>query len=152
APTDDLAQCANTPGGISPRIRVEACTRILGSGSLSAETRAATLLNRAWSLSLQDRMAEARADYESALDLTPNSHVAHNEMGLFLLRTGDYDNAIAQYDTALRLRPGAAYSLYGRGVAYLREGKTDKGQADLAEARLADSHVDEVFQSIGVRP
>ena len=97
-------------------------------------------------------MSEARADYENALDLTPSSHVAHNEMGLFLLRLGDFDVAIAQYNTALNLRPGAAYSLYGRGIAYLRKGETQRGEEDIAEARSADHGVDAVFKEIGVRP
>ncbi|MGA2951496.1 MAG: hypothetical protein ABSD80_04590, partial [Caulobacteraceae bacterium] len=60
--------------------------------------------------------------------------------------------AIADYDMALSFHPGAAYSLYGRGVAFLRKGDEVRGREDLAAARRADSSVDEVFRKIGVTP
>jgi lipoprotein NlpI len=144
--------CANQDGTTPPTARVAACSVLLKEANLGPDLESTLLTNRAWSLSLLGKMGEARADYERAIALTPDSHVAHNELALFYLRTGQLDKAIAEYEIALRLRPGAAYSLYGEGIAYLRKGDQTRGGDNLAKARLADSNVDRVFESIGVRP
>jgi lipoprotein NlpI len=144
--------CANQDGTTPPAARVAACSTLLREPDLGPDLESTILTNRAWASSLLGKMGDARADYERAIALTPDSHVAHNEYALFLLRLGQLDQAIAQYDIALKLRPGAAYSLYGQGVAYLRKGDQARGDDNLAKARLADSNVDRVFQAIGVRP
>jgi lipoprotein NlpI len=144
--------CANQDGATPAAARVAACSTLLKQPDMSPEFESTLRTNRAWSFSLLGRMGDARADYERAIALTPNSHVAHNELALFFLRTGQLDKAIAEYEVALRLRPGAAYSLYGEGVAYIRKGDQARGDDNLAKARLADSNVDRVFESIGVRP
>jgi lipoprotein NlpI len=144
--------CLNTHWDVSAAERVTACTKILKLGTLTPDQQSQVLLNRAWSYSHIQRMADARADYDRAIALTPKSHVAYNERGLFNLRIGRLDEAIADYDMALSFQPGAAYSLYGRGLAFLRKGDENRGQADLTAARRADSSVDEVFKKIGVTP
>jgi lipoprotein NlpI len=146
------AVCANQDGSAQPAARVTACSSLLRGGDLGPDLESTVLTNRAWALSLLGKMGDARADYERAISLTPNSHVAHNELGLFFLRTGQFDKAIAEYEIALRLRPGAAYSLYGEGLAYIRKGDEARGDDNLAKARLADSNVDRVFAGIGLRP
>jgi lipoprotein NlpI len=144
--------CANTDGSTLPSVRVPACTALLQAGGLNADQQALVLSNRAWSNSLLGKMSEARADYDRAIALSPNSHVAHNELALFELRIGNLDAAIAEYEIALRLRPDAPYSLYGRGIALIRKGRPKEGEDDLAKARLGDSHVDATFASIGMKP
>jgi len=144
--------CANQDGSTPPAARVSACSTLLKEPDVGPDLQSTLLTNRAWSLSLLGKMGDARADYERAIALTPDSHVAHNEFGLFYLRTGQFDKAIAEYEVALRLRPGAAYSLYGEGIAYIRKGDQARGEDNLAKARLADSNVDRVFQGIGVQP
>ena len=47
---------------------------------------------------------------------------------------------------------GNAHYLYGRGIAALRLGRTQEGQADLAAARAADSAVAASYESYGVTP
>jgi len=144
--------CANQDGSTPPAARVTACSTLLKQPDMTPEFESTVRTNRAWAFSLLGRMGDARADYDRAVALTPNSHVAHNELALFYLRTGQLDKAIAEYEVALRLRPGAAYSLYGEGIAYIRKGDQARGEDNLAKARLADNNVDRVFESIGVRP
>jgi lipoprotein NlpI len=151
-PASSAALCANASGQTPPEARVTACSAMLSAGGLTPDQEAIVLTNRAWSLSLQGKMGESRLDYERALGLGPASHVVHNEYALFLLRMGQIDAAIAQYDIALKLRPDAPYSLYGRGLALIRKGEVRAGQDDLAKARRADSKVDEVFRGIGLQP
>jgi lipoprotein NlpI len=145
-------ECRNTNWNVAAADRITACTRILKLGDLTADQKSDALVNRAWSYSLIGRMADARADYDGAIALTPKSHTAFNERALFNLRLGRLDDAIADYDMALSLRPGAPFSLYGRGIAFLRKGDETRGRDDLASARRADSSVDETFRKIGVTP
>jgi len=144
--------CENTSGHVAPTDRLAACGRILHAGGLTPAQESMTRVNRAWSFSLLHKMADARADYDKAVELDPGSHVAYNERGLFHLRNGQLDAAIEDYDVALRLRPDAAFSFFGRGVAYLRKGDTARGGDDLAKARRLDGNVDVAFRNIGITP
>jgi lipoprotein NlpI len=152
APTSPEVLCENVDGHTPPAVRVAACSTLLKAGGLTPDQQAMVLTNRAWSLSLQGKMADARSDYERAIAVSPDSHIAHNELALFDLRTGQVDAAIAEYDIALRLRPDAPFSLYGRGLALIRKGQQQMGEDELAKARRADSHVDDVFRGIGLTP
>jgi tetratricopeptide (TPR) repeat protein len=152
AQTSDAPVCENRGGQASPGARVAACSAILTSGGLTPGQESMARVNRAWAFSLQGRMADARADYDRAIELNPSSHIVHNERALFYLRSGRLDDAIAEYDTALALDPDAAFSLYGRGLAWLRKGDVRRGGDDLARARRADGNVDEAFRRIGMTP
>ena len=68
------------------------------------------------------------------------------------LRLGRLDLAVADYDTVLSLHPEAAPSLYGRGVARLRQGAKARGEADLAAAAKLDPTVAREFAGYGVKP
>lgn len=94
----------------------------------------------------------ALADCDEALRLLPTATPIQDSRAFVLLRLGRYDEAIAQYDAALKDRPASGSSLYGRGLAKLRKGMAAEGQADLAAARAADSRVDETFKEYGVTP
>ena len=60
-----------------------------------------------------------KPDYVNALD----------SRGFVRLRAGQYDNAIADYDAALKLEPNKVASLYGRGMAKRRKGDYAAGKA-----------------------
>ena len=57
---------------------------------------------------------------------------ALDSRGLAYLKKGQWDAAIADYNAALRLNPKLASSLYGRGLAKLKNGDTNGGNADMA--------------------
>jgi len=50
------------------------------------------------------------------------------------LRRQEWQAAINDYTAALSLNPKLAWSLYGRGVALTRLGKSDDGAADIKAA------------------
>jgi Flp pilus assembly protein TadD len=53
----------------------------------------------------------------------------------------DYDNAMTDFNEAIRLDPTLANAYNGRGNAYRKLGKKDKASADLAKAkRLRAAH------------
>lgn len=59
--------------------------------------------------SVLDRMGrrdEARAHYERALALDPESPDAHNNLGIALAQSGRLAEAVPEFEAALRLNPG----------------------------------------------
>jgi hypothetical protein len=59
-------------------------------------------------------------------------------------------NAVADYDAALRLKPNQASSLYGRGLAKVRIGKTGEGNSDIAAAKSINPRVADEFAAHGI--
>jgi tetratricopeptide (TPR) repeat protein/predicted aspartyl protease len=99
-------------------------------------------------LALKDcNAALRRADKSSPL----YARVA-NSRGLVLLRMGDYDKAISDYDASLKITPKDAWSWYGRGIAKLRQQKTSDGQADLAQATALSPRIADEFRRYGLAP
>jgi tetratricopeptide (TPR) repeat protein len=83
-----------------------------------------------------------------------NSHAAQllDSRGLVNLRRNQLDEAMADYDEALKIDPKIAWSLHGRGIAELRKGLSAPGAADIAVAKALAPHLPELAQRIGVSP
>jgi tetratricopeptide repeat protein len=64
---------------------------------------------------------------------------------------GQWDAAIADYSSALRLAPRLASSLYGRGLAKLKKGDAADGDADIAAAKAIGAKIVEDFARYGVQ-
>jgi tetratricopeptide (TPR) repeat protein/predicted aspartyl protease len=108
---------------------------------------------RAW---LGQDLAKALADCNRGLRIADKKSDAdwqlYDSRGLVRLRMGDFDKAIADYDTSLKARPHAPTALYGRGLAKLKRNQTAEGQADLAEAGKLRPKVAEWFAKHGISP
>jgi tetratricopeptide (TPR) repeat protein len=72
--------------------------------------------------------------------------------GLVLLRLGEYDKSMADYDASLRLKPSNAWSLYARGVDRLRKGMAVEGQSDIAAAIAIRPSIAEEVKKYGIAP
>jgi hypothetical protein len=72
--------------------------------------------------------------------------------GLVYLRLNRLEDAVADYDAALKIDFGNAHSLYGRGVAKLLKGDTAAGYADIAGAKAAQASISEDFAKYGIKP
>lgn len=96
-------------------------------------------------------LAQALSDCNRALTLHPGDAYILDSRGLVYLRLGRYDDAIADYDTALKTDPKIASSLYGRGVAKRKKGDSAGGTVDMAAANLLDPGVAGEFASYGVK-
>jgi len=68
--------------------------------------------------------------------------------GLAHLTLGQWDDAIADYDTALKSDSRLATALYGRGLARAKKGDTAAGEADMAAAKALQSDVAATFASV----
>ena len=94
----------------------------------------------------------AQADCSKSLDLRPDDPSTLDTRGLVHLRGMEFSAAFDDYDAAYRLNDGQFGSLYGRGVAQLRLGRTDAGRADIAKATAHDPAVASLFAQSGITP
>lgn len=120
------------------------------------------------SYALSDRCrseAEANVDVDRAVDdcntalrlmrksgLDQMSATTISNRGLAYLRLGRLDDAIGDFDAALKQNPRIARSLFGRALAELRKGETAPGHADLISAERLDPKIAGFFASIGLKP
>jgi tetratricopeptide (TPR) repeat protein len=70
---------------------------------------------------------------------------------LTYLKMGQFDSAIEDYSSALRIEPNMASALYGRGLARLKKGDTTGGNADVAAAKRVEAKIADDFSHYGVR-
>jgi tetratricopeptide (TPR) repeat protein len=95
-------------------------------------------------------LSQALKECNRALSLQPGAAAALNSRGLVYLRLKQFDRSIADYTVSLAAGPLQASARFGRGLAWLYSGKTDKGKADIAEARRRDPEIDSLFALLGV--
>jgi tetratricopeptide (TPR) repeat protein len=69
--------------------------------------------------------------------------------GLAYGRKGDYDNAIADFDEAIRLKPNDAEAILGRGFAYEKKGDYDNAIKDFSKAIELEPNDAEAFNNRG---
>jgi tetratricopeptide (TPR) repeat protein len=70
---------------------------------------------------------------------------------LIYLKMGQFDSAINDYSSALRIEPKLASALYGRGLARIKKGDAAGGNADLSAAQGIEKKIAEDFSHYGVR-
>ena len=119
-------------------------------GAHPDDSRQPEALNgRCWSRALADRdLPLALKDCDAALRRMKSGNI-FDSRGLVELRMGQYDKAIEDYSTALRLAPRTAWSLFGRGLA--RRHKNDpSAQSDLNAALAIDPGLPPRAQALGI--
>jgi Tfp pilus assembly protein PilF len=80
----------------------------------------------------QGRLAEAMMEYQRALPrLSDPVELAqlHNNLGAISLERHEYPQAMAEFDTAIRLRPEEANSFLGKGLIFFQTGEYSAAQA-----------------------
>lgn len=123
---------------------------VCGIGSAIADPLAAIRAgNQAFA---EGRLEQALAEFSRAIEeggLDGESlALAHNNRGVVLGELGDFDRAIADYEAALRLKPGDAKSVRNLRIAHTRRalaaarlGEAERAIADLGRAiELEPSH------------
>jgi TonB family protein len=96
-------------------------------------------------------LVTALAACEAGLAEDPDYYAIIDSRGFVLLRLGRLAEAIECYDSALKIRPTSASSLYGRGLAKLQQGAESAGRADIRAALALDAAIAERFDSYGLQ-
>ncbi len=78
--------------------------------------------------------SKALADFNYALEISPNNIETLVNRGITKGKTGKYDEAIADFDKALEIDPNSAYAYSNRGLAYAFAGQLDKALDDYDKA------------------
>ena len=99
---------------------------------------------------LNQELARALADCNTAIAKAPASFEMGDSRGLVWLRMGRFGEAIADYDAVLARQPDFPWSLFGRGLAKLRTGRTAEGKADIASALRIDPEIANKAVQIGL--
>ncbi|HEX5458450.1 MAG TPA: tetratricopeptide repeat protein [Steroidobacteraceae bacterium] len=105
--------------------------------------------NRA--LALRPR-AEASTGSLIRRDVAPQNPAILDTRGLVYVRLGNFNDAIRDYDSALSINSNMPTSLYGRGLAELRLGDKERGQADIAAAEKLAAGIAKRFARMGLAP
>lgn len=81
--------------------------------------------------------------FRRAIEIDPKNPNAHNSLAGMLCEKGSHEEALAEFDAELRLRPGFPQSHYGKAMVFLAQGRLPEGKRVLeemfAESDLADS-------------
>lgn len=111
------------------------------------------LNSRCWARALLGiELDQALEDCNDAINADAKNAAYLDSRGWVHLRLGRYQRALADFDRALELRTGVAFSLYGRGLAKSRLGDAAQGEADLAAARHAQADIDLKVTRAGLMP
>ncbi len=115
------------------------------------ERRAATLLERCRLRAMTNvDLPMALIDCDMALKKGERTSIGYGTRALVHLLLGAHEKAIDDYDEALDLQPKDASSLYGRGLARLRQGQAEEGEQDIAAALAIDAKVATRFTAMGL--
>ena len=72
--------------------------------------------------------------FRHAIAVTKDNWLAHNNLGLALYQKGQIDEAIRQYQEAVRIKPGLLNAHYNLGVAFDLKGQKDEAIRQFQEA------------------
>lgn len=95
---------------------------------------------------------QALNDCNRALEALPSDGNTLNSRAAVEFLLNDFETSARDYDAAYRAEPRIVGSLYGRGVARVRLGQGDAGQADIAEALSRDPSVAARYADYGISP
>ena len=91
---------------------------------------------------------KALDDCKDAVDLDGTDGRALHNLAWTYLRRGDASRAVKNFDRSQELRP-SPWALYGRGLAYAKQGKADDSRRDLAAARKLNPRIDNDVRRAG---
>jgi tetratricopeptide (TPR) repeat protein/predicted aspartyl protease len=108
---------------------------------------------KAWlGVDLRAALKDCNTALSRAKSASPFYAKVADNRGLVLLRLGEYDKSIADYDASLNIAPKNPWSLYGRGIDKARRQRAAEGQADMDQAVAIWPKVADEFKKWGIAP
>ena len=95
-------------------------------------------------------LVEALSDCDVALKSMPHNLDIRDTRGFIYLKRGDPATAVVEYNAALAVDPNRPFTLYGRGIAQIRNGHKDEGEADKTAALALKASVASQFAAYGL--
>ena len=129
-----LAACLKPDAGAGSARVVQACTESLQRDMVSGAARSLVLASRAQALFGGGGLQQARADYSSAIALTPRDADLYYDRGLVALAQSDYAAALRDLDTSLEIDPGLVAALLERARLHAARGDFTGSLADYSRA------------------
>jgi tetratricopeptide (TPR) repeat protein len=116
------------------------------------DARLGSALNkRCWARSLSNQMLDdALKDCRKAIHRDGENPAYLDSLGMVELRLGHYSESIKAYEQCIAAHSGFAWSRYGLGLAKIRNGQTDAGNADLAAAHAIDPQIEVLASKYGL--
>jgi tetratricopeptide (TPR) repeat protein len=138
-----------------------------GDSAASAYNRGLKSRDKAWAV--RDQMAAASGiereklrkkmnkeyekairAYRSAIKLDPQMYQAHSSLGYALRKTGQFEESLVAYDTALGIRPSYAEAIEYRAEAYLGLNRIEEAkEAYMVLFRADRERADELMVAMG---
>ena len=109
--------------------------RTAGRRSLTAAALAAVLALGVTCFAQVRHWSDERELFTHAVAVTGGSHVAHTQLGCLALLYGRKNEAIAQFQAAIRFSPDSILAHKNLGLAYALQGRTREAQAENDLAR-----------------
>ena len=82
----------------------------------------------------QAQVQKATDEYLASLTARPDQWTSHYNLGNYYLNRGEVKQALASYDTALKIEPRAALVLVNAAMAYAQIGEKDQAEKSLVKA------------------
>jgi tetratricopeptide (TPR) repeat protein len=107
-------------------------------------------INLGLALDLEQRLPEAIARFERAVELGPDLPGTHFNLGYELMKTGESEEAAAQFETAVRLDPGYAPAQTNLGNTLIQLGRYPEAADHLAVAVKIEPRDVEAQTNLGI--
>jgi len=98
----------------------------------------------------QGQIDKAIEQFKKAIEIDPNSMLAHSNLAYIYEGQGKIDEAIAEFKELLRIKPDFPQIHVGIGLLYDSQGKTDEAIAEMKKAIQLDPKTTVAYINLGV--
>ena len=127
--------------------RIEACSALMLSPSLSENERALAFAARALAFSVKGQYNQAIPDYNASLALDPNSAIALNNRAWAYFKSGQPERGVTDVEKALVLLPDSPHTLDTRAHIFQSRGDQQRAMRDYESAmRFGGEHIVKLYQ------